>query len=42
MYPFWISQTVLSKYCLLQVKHLGGDDFDQKIIDWLADNFKKE
>ncbi len=22
--------------------HLGGDDFDQKIIDWLADNFKKE
>ena len=22
--------------------HLGGDDFDQKIIDWLADNFKAE
>lgn len=22
--------------------HLGGDDFDQKIIDWLADNFNKE
>ncbi len=22
--------------------HLGGDDFDQKIMDWLADNFKKE
>ncbi|MBM7617109.1 molecular chaperone DnaK [Weissella uvarum] len=22
--------------------HLGGDDFDQKIIDWLADDFKKE
>ncbi len=22
--------------------HLGGDDFDQRIIDWLADNFKKE
>ena len=21
---------------------LGGDDFDQKIIDWLADEFKKE
>jgi molecular chaperone DnaK len=21
---------------------LGGDDFDQRIIDWLADNFKKE
>ena len=22
--------------------HLGGDDFDEKIIDWLADNLKKE
>lgn len=22
--------------------HLGGDDFDNKIIDWLADNFRKE
>ncbi|MGK4144389.1 molecular chaperone DnaK [Weissella paramesenteroides] len=22
--------------------HLGGDDFDQKIIDWLVDGFKKE
>lgn len=22
--------------------HLGGDDFDQKIIDWLVDTFKKE
>src|SRR6476661_161872 len=22
--------------------HLGGDDFDQKIIDWIADEFKKE
>lgn len=22
--------------------HLGGDDFDQLIIDWLADEFKKE
>ena len=22
--------------------HLGGDDFDQVIIDWLAENFKKE
>jgi len=22
--------------------HLGGDDFDNKIIDWLANNFKKE
>lgn len=22
--------------------HLGGDDFDQRIIDWLAEDFKKE
>jgi len=22
--------------------HLGGDDFDQKIMDWLAEEFKKE
>jgi len=22
--------------------YLGGDDFDQKIVNWLADNFKKE
>ncbi|KRN95194.1 molecular chaperone DnaK [Pediococcus stilesii] len=22
--------------------HLGGDDFDQKIIDWLVDGFKQE
>jgi molecular chaperone DnaK len=22
--------------------HLGGDDFDQQVIDWLADEFKKD
>jgi len=22
--------------------HLGGDDFDEKIVDWIADEFKKE
>ena len=22
--------------------HLGGDDFDQRIIDWLCDEFKRE
>jgi molecular chaperone DnaK len=22
--------------------HLGGDDFDQRIIDWMADEFKKQ
>merc|ERR1712054_702158 len=21
--------------------HLGGDDFDKKIVDWIADTFKK-
>ena len=21
--------------------HLGGDDFDQKVMDWLAEEFKK-
>jgi molecular chaperone DnaK len=22
--------------------HLGGDDFDQRVVDWLADEFRKE
>src|SRR5207245_3694040 len=22
--------------------HLGGDDYDRRIVDWLADEFKKE
>ena len=22
--------------------HLGGDDFDEKVVDWIADEFKKE
>src|SRR5262249_61773107 len=22
--------------------HLGGDDFDQRVMDWIADEFKKE
>src|SRR5947207_5671576 len=22
--------------------HLGGDDFDQRIVDWIADEFRKE
>ena len=22
--------------------HLGGDDFDQVLVDWLADEFKKD
>ncbi|TFB08059.1 molecular chaperone DnaK, partial [Candidatus Atribacteria bacterium MT.SAG.1] len=22
--------------------HLGGDDFDQKVMDWVVDNFKKD
>ena len=34
--------------CVFEVKstngdtHLGGDDFDHKIIDWLADEFQKD
>src|SRR4030081_2535529 len=24
------------------VGHLGGDDFDQRIVDWLADEFKRD
>ena len=27
---------------LMEILHLGGDDFDQVIIDWLADEFKKD
>src|SRR3970282_21721 len=22
--------------------HLGGDDFDQRIVDWIAEEFKRE
>ncbi len=22
--------------------HLGGDDFDKRVVDWLADEFKRE
>merc|ERR1719408_955235 len=22
--------------------HLGGDDFDKRIVDWLAENFRKD
>ena len=34
--------------CVFEVKatngdtHLGGDDFDQRLIEWLVDEFKKE
>ena len=27
--------------CALPIWHLGGDDFDQRVIDWIADEFKK-
>jgi molecular chaperone DnaK len=30
------------KYCQQMEIHLGGDDFDHEIIDWLADEFKTE
>jgi len=44
---FDISVLEISEDGVFQVKstngdtHLGGDDFDQRIIDWLADEFKK-
>jgi molecular chaperone DnaK len=44
---FDISILEISEDGVFQVKstngdtHLGGDDFDQKVIDWLADEFKK-
>ena len=22
--------------------HLGGDDFDKRVVDWLAENFKRD
>ena len=31
---------VFLKYYLLQVIHLGGDDFDEKIVQWLVKEFK--
>src|SRR5213594_3779157 len=45
---FDISILELSSEGTFQVKstsgdtHLGGDDFDQRIIDWLVDEFKKD
>ena len=38
-----IWETVYSKYCLQTViPTLGGDDFDDVIINWMADEFKAE
>ena len=37
-----ISEGVVEVISTAGNNHLGGDDFDQKIIDWLAEEFKKE
>ena len=37
-----ISDGVIEVISTAGNNHLGGDNFDQKIIDWLADEFKKE
>ena len=42
MFPLSRSVTVLSKYYATSGNNrLGGDDFDQKITDWMLDEFKK-
>ncbi len=44
----WGSTTLQLGEGIIEVKatngdtHLGGDDFDQRIIDWLADEFRKD
>ena len=49
----WVGAPSISPSCTLgegvfEVKatngdtHLGGDDFDQRIVDWLADEFRKD
>ena len=39
----WTSATACSKSAATNGDtYLGGDDFDQRIIDWIADEFKKE
>lgn len=37
-----ISQGVVEVLSTNGDTHLGGDDFDKKIIDWILDNFKKQ
>ncbi len=37
-----ISDGVLEVLATAGNNHLGGDDFDQRIIDWMADEFKKD
>ncbi|MCS7175407.1 molecular chaperone DnaK [Pseudothermotoga sp.] len=36
-----ISEGVIQVIATSGNNHLGGDDFDQRIIDWLAEDFKK-
>ena len=37
-----ISDGVFAVLATAGNNHLGGDDFDQRIIDWMAETFKKE
>ncbi|WP_448523338.1 molecular chaperone DnaK [Pseudothermotoga sp.] len=37
-----ISEGVIQVIATSGNNHLGGDDFDQRIIDWLAEEFKKQ
>jgi len=37
-----ISEGVIQVIATSGNNHLGGDDFDQRIIDWLAEDFKKQ
>ena len=42
MCPSWTSARAFSRFCATAGDtHLGGDDFDQRIIDWMVDEFKK-
>ena len=39
---FWISATACIEVLATNGNtHLGGDDFDERIMNWLVDEFKK-
>ncbi|KAG1331342.1 Stromal 70 kDa heat shock-related protein, chloroplastic [Cocos nucifera] len=39
---FWRLEMVYLRCSLHLETHLGGDDFDKRIVDWLAANFKRD
>ena len=42
MFPLLRSATALSRFWLpTAIHHLGGDDFDKRITNWMIDEFKK-